>query len=139
MLPQKDSEHLNSNHGSRSNPPSSRILAPTQPNRDIEFSKEEIFENKLNQCSTKVFHTTMLSSKRHGTVFLETTNIDVEKYFCSFSIDLHALPNSINDAVPRSNYMTHPGSWEIISLSQNALLPYMHRDLIAKAVDCAPC
>ena len=35
--------------------------------------------------------------------------------------------------------MTHPGSWGMISLSQYAWWPYMHREILAKASDCGPC
>ena len=35
--------------------------------------------------------------------------------------------------------MTHPGSWGMISLSQYAWWPYMHRKTLAKASDCVPC
>ena len=35
--------------------------------------------------------------------------------------------------------MTHPGSWGMISLSQYALWPYMHKEILAKTSDCVPC
>ena len=35
--------------------------------------------------------------------------------------------------------MTHPGSWGMISLSQHAWWPYMHRETLAKTSDCVPC
>ena len=35
--------------------------------------------------------------------------------------------------------MTHPGSWGMISLSQYAWWPYMHKEILAKTSDCVPC
>ena len=35
--------------------------------------------------------------------------------------------------------MTHPGSWGMISLSQYAWWPHMHREYLAKTSDCVPC
>ena len=35
--------------------------------------------------------------------------------------------------------MTQPGSWGMISLSQYAWWPYMHREFLAKTSDCVPC
>ena len=35
--------------------------------------------------------------------------------------------------------MTHPGNWGMISLSQYAWWPYMHREILAKTSDCVQC
>ena len=35
--------------------------------------------------------------------------------------------------------MTHPGSWGMISLSQYAWWPYMHREILSKTSDYVPC
>ena len=76
---------------------------------------------------------------------------EVSTYIHSFWKDLHvksgclcvdqrvAIPNSIKEAVLESIHMTHPGSWGMISLSQYAWWPYMHREILAKTSDCAPC
>ena len=73
------------------------------------------------------------------------------QYIHSFRKDLHvksgclcvdervAIPKSIKDAVLESIHMTHPGSWEMILLSQYAWWPYMLRVIIAKTPDCVPC
>ena len=50
-----------------------------------------------------------------------------------------AIPNSIKATVVESLHMTHPGIWGMISLSQYAWWPYMHREILAKASDCVPC
>ena len=49
-----------------------------------------------------------------------------------------AIPNSIKDAVPELINMTHPGSRGMISLSQYAWWPFMHREILAKTSDCVP-
>ena len=35
--------------------------------------------------------------------------------------------------------MTHTDSWGMISLTQYAWWPYMHREILAKTSDCVPC
>ena len=76
---------------------------------------------------------------------------EVSPYVHSFWKDLHvksgclcvdqrvAIPNSIKEAVLESIPMTNPGSWGMISLSQYAWWPYMHREILAKTADCVPC
>ena len=76
---------------------------------------------------------------------------EVSHYIHSFWNDLHvksgclcvdervAIPNSIKDAVLELIHMTHPGSWEKVSLSQYAWWPYMHKEILAKTSDCVPC
>ena len=76
---------------------------------------------------------------------------EVSTYIHSFWKDLHvksgclcvdqrvAIPNPIKEAVLESIHMTHPGSWGMISLSQYAWWPYMHREILAKTSDCVPC
>ena len=127
-------------------------------NRDIELSREEIFENNLNQLFTKSF-LAVLTSK--DAVLKEIRDCviqddearckDVSSYVHSFWKDFHvksaclcvdqrvAIPNSIKYAVLELLHMTHPDSWGMISLSQNAWWPYMHKEILAKASDCAPC
>ena len=50
-----------------------------------------------------------------------------------------AIPISIKNAVIVSIQMAHPGSWGMVSLSQYAWWPYMHRENLAKTSDCVPC
>ena len=126
--------------------------------RDIELSREEIFENNLNQLFTKSFPA-VLTSK--DAVLKEVRDCvmqddearykEVSHYIHSFWKDLHvksgcfcvdervAIPNSIKDAVIEPIHMRHPGSWGMISLSQYAWWPYMHREILAKTSDCVPC
>ena len=130
----------------------------TPEHRDIELSREEIFENNLNQIFTKSF-LAVLTSK--DAVLKEIRDCvmqddkarskEVNHYIHFFWKDLHvksgclcvdervAIPNSIKDAVLDSIRMTHPGSWGMISLSQYAWWPYMHREILAKICDCVPC
>ena len=35
--------------------------------------------------------------------------------------------------------MTHPSGWGMISLSQYAWRPYMHREILPKTMECIPC
>ena len=127
-------------------------------NRDIEFSREEIFENNLNQLFAKSF-LAVLTSK--DAVLREIRDCviqddearckEVSPYVHSFWKDLRvksgclcvdqrvAIPNSIKEAVLESIHMTHPSSWGMISLSQYAWWPYMHREILAKTSDCVPC
>ena len=114
--------------------------------RDIELSREEIFENNLNQLFTKSFlavltsKDTVLKEIRECVMQDDTARCkEVSHYIHSFWIDLHVksgclcvderveIPNSIKDAVLESIHMTHPGSWGMISLCQNRWWPYMHR------------
>ena len=76
---------------------------------------------------------------------------EISPYVHSFWKDLHvksgclcvdqrvAIHNAIKEAVLESLHMTHPGSWGMISLSQYAWRPYMHREILAKTSDCVPC
>ena len=127
-------------------------------NHDIELSREEIFENNLNQLFTKSFLAVLTSKDAvlkeiRYCVFQEDAARckEVSPYVHSFWKDLHvksgcfcvdqrvAIPNSIKEAVLESIHMTHPGSWGMISLSQYACWPYMHREILAKTSDCVPC
>ena len=132
--------------------------SPSPENHDIELSREEIFENNLNQLFIKSF-LAVLTSK--DAVLKEIRDCvyqddearckEISPYVHSFWKDLHvksgclcvdqrvAVPNSIKEAVLESIHMTHPGSWGMISLSQYAWWPYMHREILAKASDCVPC
>ena len=123
-------------------------LAPE--NRDTEISREEIFENNLNQLFKKSF-LAVLTSKDAVLKEIRDCMIQAEKARCKevstyihfFWKDLHvksgclcveervAIPNSIKDTVLESIHMTHPGSWGMISLSQYACWPYMHRVIVA--------
>ena len=81
----------------------------------------------------------------------EARYTEVSLYVHSFWKDLHvksgclcvdervAISNSIKEAVLESIHMTHPGSWGMISLSQYAWWPHMHREYLAKTSDCVPC
>ena len=126
--------------------------------RDIELSREEILENNLNQLFTKSF-LAVLTCK--DAVLKEIRDCvmqddearckEVSHYIHSFWKDLHvksgclcvdervAIPNSIKDALLESIHMTHPGSWGMISLSQYAWWPHMHREILAKTSNCVPC
>ena len=126
--------------------------------RDIELSREKIFENNLNQLFAKSL-LAVLSSK--DAVLKEIRDCvmqddearckEVSHYIHFFWKDLHvksgclcvdervAILNSIKDAVLESIHMTHPGSWGMISLSQYAWWSSMHREIFAKSSDCVPC
>ena len=126
-------------------------------NCDIELSREEIFENNLNQLFTKSF-LAVLTNK--DAVLKEIRDCviqddearckEVSTYVHSIWKGLHvksgclcvdervAIPNSIKEAVLEWIHMTHPGSWGMISLSQYAWWPYMHREILAKTFDCFP-
>ena len=137
----------------------SNTQASSSPeHHDIELSREEIYENNLNQLFTKSF-LAVLTSK--DAVLKEIRDCviqddearckEVSPYVHSFWKDLHvksgclcvdqrvAIPISIKEAVLESIHMTHPGSWGMISLSQYAWWPYMHREILAKTSDCVPC
>ena len=113
-------------------------------NRDIELSREEIFENNLNQLFTKSFLAVLTSKdavlKEIRDCVIqddEARSKEVSPYVHSFWKDLHVksgclcvdqrvvIPNSIVEAVLESIHMTHPGSWGMISLSQYAWWPYI--------------
>ena len=76
---------------------------------------------------------------------------EVSPYFSSFWKDLHvksgclcvdervAIPNSIQEAVLESIHIMHPGIWGMISLSQYAWWPYLHREILAETCNCVPC
>ena len=123
-----------------------------------ELSKEEIIENNLTQLFTKGF-LAVLTSK--DAVLNEVRDCilqndaqrcqEVNPYLFSYWSDLHvgsgcvcvdervSIPHSIQDAVLESLRLTHPGSWGMITLGQNAFWPYMHREFFNKAVQCKTC
>ena len=126
--------------------------------QDIELSREEVFESNLNQLFTKSFLAVLTSKdavlKEIRDCVLQDDEArckEVSPYIHSFWKDFHvrsgclcvdervAIPNSIKEAVVESLHLTHPGSWGMISLSQYAWWPYMHREILAKASDCVPC
>ena len=139
--------------------PNNNTQASSSPEiQDIELSREEIFESNLNQLFTKSFLAVLTNKdavlKEIRDCVLQDDKArckEVSPYMHSFSKDFHvrfgclcvdervAIPNSIKEAVVESLHMTHPGSWEMISLSQYAWWPYMHREILAKASDCVPC
>ena len=143
---------------SKSAGPSNVQPSSSPEDYDIELSREEIFENNFNQLFTKSF-LAVLTSK--DAVLKEIRDCvmqddearckEVSPYIHSFWKDLRvksgclcvdqrvAIPNSIKEAVLESIHMTHPASWGMISLSQYAWWPYMHRKILAKTSDCAPC
>ena len=115
----------------------SNTQASSSPdNQDIELSREEIFENNLNQLFTKSF-LAVLTSKDQVLKEIRDCVIqddearckEVSPYVHSFWKDLHvksgclcvdqrvAIPNSNKEAVLESIHMTHPGIWGMISLS----------------------
>ena len=127
-------------------------------NRDIEHSREEIFESNLNQLFKKTFLAVPTSKDAVLKEIRDCVMQDVEARckevsanIHSFQKDLHvksgslcvdervAIPNSIKNDVIESIHMTHPGSWGMISLSQYAWWPYKHREILAKTSDCVPC
>ena len=117
--------------------PSNTQASSSPEEYDIELSREEVFENNLNQLFTKSF-LAVLTSK--DTVLKEIRDCVVQDdearckkvstYIHSFWKNLHvksgclcvdqrvAILNSIKEAVLESIHMTHPGSWGMISLSQ---------------------
>ena len=128
----------------------------TSPN--FELSKEEVFENNLTQLFTKGF-LAVLTSK--DAVLKEVRDRILQNdaqrckegnpYLFSYRRDLHvrsgcvcvdervAIPHSIQDAVLESLYLTHPGSWGMITLGQCAFWPYINREILNKAAQCKPC
>ena len=127
-------------------------------NHDFELSREELFENNLNQLFTKSFLAVLTSKDavlkeiRDSVIQEDEARCkEVSPYVHSFWKDLHvksgclcvdqrvAIPNSIKEVVLESIHMTQPGSWGMISLSQYAWWPYMHRKILAKTSDCVPC
>ena len=139
--------------------PNNNTQASSSPEtQNIELSREEVFESNLNQLFTKSFLAVLTSKdavlKEIRDCVLQDDEArckEVSLYIHSFWKDFHvrsgclcvdervAIPNSIKEAVVESLYMTHPGSWGMISLSQYAWWPYMHREILAKASDCVPC
>ena len=139
--------------------PNNNTQASSSPEiQDIELSMEEVFESNLNQLFTKSFLAVLTSKdavlKEIRDCVLQDDEArckEVSPYIHSFWKDFHvrsgclcvdervAIPNSIKEAVVESLHMTHPGSWGMISLSQYAWWPYMHREILAKASDCVPC
>ena len=129
---------------------------PTSPN--LELSREEVFENNLNQLFTEGF-LAVLTSK--DAVLKEVRDCilqndpqrceEVNPYLYSYWRDLHvrsvcvcvdervAILHSIQEAVLESLHLTHPGSWGMITLGQYAFWPYMHREILNKAAQCKPC
>ena len=138
--------------------PSNTQASSSPEDHDIELSREEIFENNLNQLFTKPFLAVLtgkdavLKEIRDCVIQDDEARCkEVSPYIHSFWTDLHvksgclcvdqrvSIPNSIKEAVLESNHMTHPGSWGMISISQYAWWPYMHREILAKTSDCVPC
>ena len=121
----------------------SNVQASSSPEEfDIELSREEIFENNLNQLFTKSFLAVFTSKdavlKEIRDCVLqddEARCTEVSTYIHSFWKYLHvksgclcvdqrvAIPNSIKEAVLESIHMTQPGSWGMIFLSQYAWWP----------------
>ena len=124
----------------------SNTQASSSPdNHDIELSREEIFENNLNQLFTKSF-LAVLTSK--DAVLKEIRDCviqddearckEVSPYVHSFWKHLHvkygclcvdhrvAIPNFIKEAVLESIHMTHPGRWGMISLSLSICMVAIH-------------
>ena len=127
-------------------------------NRDIELSREEIFENNLNQLFTKSFLAVLTSKDAVLKEIRDCMMQDDEArrkgcsaYILSFWKDLQlksgclcvdervVIPNSNKDDVIESFQMTHPISSGMISLSQYAWWSYMHKEILAKSSDCVPC
>ena len=127
--------------------PNNNTQASSSPEtQDIELSREEVFESNLNQLFTKSFLAVLTSKdavlKEIRDCVLQDDEArckEVSPYIHSFWKDFHmrsgclcvdervAIPNSKKEAVVVSLHMTHPGSWGMISLSQYAWWPYMHR------------
>ena len=129
---------------------------PTSPN--LELSREEVFDNKLNQLFNKGFLAVLTSREA---VLNEVCDCilqndpqrckEVNPYLYSYWRDLHvrsgcvcvdervAIPHSIQEAVFESLHLTQPGSWGMITLGQFAFWPYKHREILNKAAQCKPC
>ena len=50
-----------------------------------------------------------------------------------------AIPEAIKEAVQQDIHTTHPGSFAMLFLAQNIWWPYIHRDILAKAIECKAC
>ena len=109
---------------------------------NLEFSKEEDFENNLTQLFRKGFLAVLISKdavlKEVRECILqgdEQRCKEVNPYLHSYCRDLHvcsrcvcvdkrvAIPHSIQDAVLESLHLTHPGSLSMITLGQYAFWP----------------
>ena len=125
--------------------PSNTQASSSPEEYDIELSREEVFENNLNQLFTKSFLAVLTSKDAvlkeiRGCVLQddEARCKEVSTYIHSFWKDLHvksgclcvdqrvAIPKSIKEAVLESIHMTHPGSWEMISLSLSICMVALH-------------
>ena len=126
--------------------------------RDIELSREEIFKDYLNQLFTKSFLAVPTSKDAVLEQIRDCVIQDDEARCKEFSQYIHsfwkdllvksvclcveervAIPNSIKEVLLESIHMTHTGSWGMISLTQYAWWPYMHREILAKTSDCVLC
>ena len=139
---------VSSTHSSNEGPNSS----------NLEWSKEEVFENNLTQLFTKGFLGVLTSKDavlkevrdcilQNDAQRCKEMNLYLFPYWRYLHVrsgcvcvDEHvAIPHSILDAVLESLYRTQPGSWGMITLGQYAFWPYMHREILNKAATCKPC
>ena len=134
----------------------SSIEGPASPN--LELSKEEVFANNLTELFTKGFLAVLTSKdavlKEMRDCILQNDEQpckEVNPYLHSYCRNLHvcsgcvsvdervAIPHSIQDSVLESLHLIHPGSSGMITLGQNALWPYMHREIFNKSAQCKAC
>ena len=61
------------------------------------------------------------------------------KHGCVCLDERIAIPKTIKDAALEDIHSTHPGSFAMLSIAQNVWWPYIHRDILAKAIECKAC
>ena len=160
LIPQTPPTHsrvtFQSTPNSAVNSTHSSNVGQSSPN--LEFSKEQVFENNLTQLFTEEF-LAVLTSK--DAVLKEVRDCilqndaqrckEVNPYLFCYWRDLHArsgcvcvdervaIPHSIKDAVLESLHLTHPGSCGMITFGQYAFWPYMQSEILNKAAQRKPC
>ena len=129
---------------------STRSSSEAQNSPNLDLSKEEVFTKGFLAVLTR--KDAVLKEVRNCVLQNDPQRCkEVNPYMFSYWRDLHvrsgcvcinervAIPHSIQDAVPESLHLTHPGSWSMITLGQYAFSPYMHREILDKAAQCKPC
>ena len=61
------------------------------------------------------------------------------KHGCVCLDERIAIPKAIKDAILEDIQSTHLGCFAMLSLAQNIWWPYIHRDILAKTIECKAC
>ena len=132
---------------------SSNVSTPLTPSQQI-----PTFDQILNKLFSKSLIASLTSK---DAVFKEVrdrtlTNNEnrlktLNPYIHSYSRDLHvlsgcvcvdekvAIPNVFREALIDDIRISHPGTWGMICMATYCWWPYMNRELIVKATECAHC